>query len=109
MDKIRNTINIHALMKLNIVKAGLMEDKLGNTVSLNDEGYVVIQGVNEVLSLHKAATLHNFLINNIDKNVDGWRYWYVYVDGERVQLKKLKDLVHHVYVVNVFEKVLASF
>lgn len=108
MTNIRNNINIQALLQLNIISPGIVEDKFGNQATLNPDGKIkLINSINS-LSIHNAARLHNFLINNVDKRVDGWRYWYVFIDGEKVKLRRIKDLVHKMYVVDTIEKLLSQ-
>lgn len=108
MEKYRNTISLASLITMGVVKAGTIEDKYGNTAVLNADGSLSIYNVGEKLSLNKAAEVHNFLINNVDKKMNGWRYWYVYVDGTRYQLQNVRKVVFQVYFLNTIEKLLAE-
>lgn len=108
MDKIRNTISIKTLLYLNFIYPGVIQDRFGNQAILNQDGTIKLSNSVNSLSMNKAARLHNFLINNVDKPVNGWKYWHVDISGEKVQLKNIKDLAHKVYVVNVLEKLLSQ-
>lgn len=110
MPILKNHVTLKAMMSMNIVNSTRLEDKFGNPVVLSPDGRIFLNGVAEPLTVHKAARLHNFLMNNIDKPTNGWKYWMTTnpSNGERISLDVIRKYVYQVYIVEKFEKLLAS-
>lgn len=87
--------SIKGLIRMGVVPTGEVEDVLGNVAILNFDGTVTLDDDNVGLSFTRSARVHNMLVNDVDRRVDPWRYWFVVIDGHRVPLGRLRMIVEY--------------
>ena len=108
MSNYRNVIPLAGLIEMGVVSEGVLEDKLGNQVTLHRDGTISLTPDGDKFSINEAAKRHNLAVNDINKRVNGWLYWYVPLNTKRVKLQELRSWIHNNIVVRSADEILNS-